>query len=768
MDEKKSIRQIIYREYVKTALLPILMVALILIMLHFVIIYYVEGLVKDALLEEAKFNITEITSREVKNINLTIDQIMQHAQILQKENERLFNNPEAFGSVNEMPLFEVAKNGVTYKTNNNGGSSVWYSSLTTMTDLTLEKAVRTEAMDPIFKALLEADDMIVGIYFNSYDSMNRYYPFLNEVYNVFEPNMDIPDFNFYYLADEQHDKSHGPAWTDVYLDPAGQGWMASCVVPIYNNKDFLEGVTGIDITIDSIVNNILDLKLPWEASAVLVDSEGVILAMPESAETIFKLKELRHQVYSETVKQDTLKPEAFNLFKNKDPIIASQIETFFNSGNEIGDFEVNGKFYFLTKSVIKETGWSLLVLVDKSIIQEPVMKIDTVARKLGVIAFIIMGLFYVLFLFYLLFKTKRIANYISSPIIHVADKTSNMIDNLQNVNFDNEDTDIKEIYLLNENFNIMAQKLSNVYSDLEDKVEQRTLELTEMYDNLQDVNKELKSANLQLIHQEKMASIGQLAAGVAHEINNPMGFIISNISLLQEYIDKLIEYMNTMEINFDRFENVMITQEIITILKSEMNALKKKLEIDYIQNDVSDLLVETLEGTNRVKNIVQELKVFSRSEVEETQADLNAALDNVINMIWSELKYKVEIIKDYGELSLTYCHVDQLKQVFINLLLNATHAIQEKGTITIKTYEQDQKILIEISDTGKGIPESIISKIFDPFFTTKETGEGTGLGLSISYEIIKSHEGSLSVESQVEKGTTFTIAIPIIKIEHQK
>jgi len=485
--------------------------------------------------------------------------------------------------------------------------------------------------------------------------------------------------------------------------------------------------------------------------------------MPESAETIFKLKELRHQVYSETVKQDTLKPEAFNLFKNKDPIIASQIEAFFNSGSEIGDLEVNGKSYFLTKAIIKETGWSLLVLVDKSIIQEPVIKIDTVAKKSGVIAFIIMVLLYILFLFYLLFKTKRISNYISGPIIHVADKTSNMVENLQNVNFYSEDTDIKEIYLLNENFNTMAQKLSNVYSDLENKVEQRTLELTEMYDNLQAVNKELQSANLQLIHQEKMASIGQLAAGVAHEINNPMGFIISNVSLLQEYIDKLIEYMKTMEITFDKFESTSITQEIIAIIKSDMNALKQKLEIDYIQNDVSDLLLETLEGTNRVKNIVQELKVFSRSEVEETQADMNAALDNVINMIWSELKYKVEVIKDYSELPLTYCHVDQLKQVFINLLMNATHAIQEKGTITIKTYEQDQQILISISDTGKGIPESIISKIFDPFFTTKETGEGTGLGLSISYEIIKSHEGSLSVESHVGEGTTFTISIPIMK-----
>ncbi|MBF4694176.1 ATP-binding protein [Fusibacter ferrireducens] len=762
MDEKKSIRQIIYREYVKAALLPILMVALLLIMVHFVIIFYVESFIKEALLEEAKFNITEITSREAKNINMTIEQIVQHAEILQKENERLFDDPESFGVTQESPVFKVAENGVTYKSNNNGGSSLWYSSLTPMTDLTLAKAIKTEAMDPIFKAILEADNMIVGIYFNSYDSMNRYYPFLDEVYHVFEPNMHIPNFNFYYLANADHNPSRKPVWTDVYLDPAGQGWMASCVVPIYNDEAFLEGVTGIDITIDNIVNNILDLKLPWEASAILVDSEGVILAMPESAEAIFELKELRHEVYSETVKQDTLKPEAFNLFKNKDPVIASQIEAFFNSGNSIGDFEANGKSYFLTQSMIDATGWSLLVLVDKSVVQEPVRAIDEMAQKLGSIAFVAMGLFYILFLFYLLLKTKRVANYISNPIIHVADKTSDMIDNLSNVNFIDEDIEIKEINLLNHNFNAMAQKLSNVYTDLENKVAQRTLELTEMYDNLQEVNKELKSANLQLIHQEKMASIGQLAAGVAHEINNPMGFIISNIALLQGYIEKLMAYINTMESTLGRFEGTPVTPEHIALIQSDLNAVKERLEIEYIQDDVVDLLVETLEGTNRVKNIVQELKVFSRSEVEETQADLNEALDNVLNIIWSELKYKVEIVKDYGELPLTYCHVDQLKQVFINLLINAAHAIQVNGTITIKTYERDDRILILISDTGKGIPESIISKIFDPFFTTKEIGEGTGLGLSISYEIIKSHEGTLSVESTVGEGTTFTISLPVV------
>ena len=765
MNEKKSIRQIIYQEYVKSALLPILVVAFILMLMHFITINYMDDLVKGALLEGAQFNITEITSREVKNINLTIEQIMQHAEILQKENERLFTDPEEFGRPHELPLFDKAENGVTYKVNNNGGSSVWYSSLTPMTDKTLEKAVKTEAMDPLFKELLKADDMIVGIYFNSFDSMNRYTPFLDEVYNVFEPNMNIPDFNFYYLADRVHNESGGPVWTDVYLDPAGQGWMASCIVPIYNG-DFLEGVTGIDITIDSIVNNILDLKLPWDASAFLVDSKGVILAMPESVEDIFKLKELRQQTYSETIKQDTLKPEAFNLFKNKDLLIASQIETFFSSGSEIGDFEVNGESYFLTKSTITETGWSLLILVDKSIIQEPVAKINETAKSLGVIALGIMFLLYISILIYLIFKTRRVANYISSPIIRVADKTSIMINNLQSVNFDIEESEIKEIYLLNENFNTMARELYNVYSELENKVTQRTAELTEMYDSLQEVNKELKSANLQLIQQEKMASIGQLAAGVAHEINNPMGFIISNVSLMQEYIDKLLEYVEWMEMTFEKFENMEITQKIISDVKLDMNELRKKLEIGYIQDDISDLLIETLEGTNRVKTIVHELKVFSRSDEDKTLADINAALDNVINILWSELKYKVKLTKDYGELPQIYCHVGQLKQVFMNILINASHAIESQGTINIKTYEQDKAILIVISDTGKGISEAIISKIFDPFFTTKEIGKGTGLGLSISYEIIKSHEGSITVESNVGDGTTFTIVIPIIKTGH--
>lgn len=764
--DKKTVKYIIYHEYIKAALLPILLVELMLLIMYFTITNYVEKSTKDTLLSEAKANISEISSREAKNINQQIAEITTLSEMLQKENSRVFQKPAAFTMPSAMPEMGLWKNGVTYKLNNNGGSSVWYSSITPFNDLTMKKVIQTESMDPMFKVVLESNDNIVGIYFNSNDSMCRYYPFLPEVYNVFEPTMDIPLFNFYYLADQEHNPSEKTVWTDVYLDPAGQGWMASCITPIYNNDKVLEGVTGIDITVDKMVQNILNLKLPWNAGAFLVDQNGVILAMPESIESALNLKELRAQVYESTVKQDTLKPEEFNLFKNEDPKVVQQIDAIWKNGDSVNEFVIGDKQYFLTQGTITETGWRLMMLVDQDIVLEPIMVLDQLTKRTGFIAFCMMIVFYAAFFSYLMYKSKKVAENIAKPIMQIALKTSEMMVDVEHMSYIGLDTEIEEIDLLSKNFTIMAQELKAFSEEMESKVKQRTLELTEMYDRLDASKKELEKANMQIIHQEKMASIGQLAAGVAHEINNPMGFIISNVSQMKKYASKLFKYLEANEKILDEIAAKDLNNLQIADLQQqfdEVAALKNQLDIEFVKEDVNSLIDDTLEGTNRVKVIVQELRTFSRNDVQRSMADLNAGIDSVINIIWNELKYKVNLVRDYGEIPMTYCNIGQLNQVFMNILLNAAHAIEDNGEIRIKSRQEADQILIEISDTGHGISPEIINKIFDPFFTTKEIGKGTGLGLSISYEIVKSYGGNVIVESKVGVGTTFIISIPIVE-----
>ncbi|RJQ20819.1 MAG: PAS domain S-box protein [Nitrospiraceae bacterium] len=283
-----------------------------------------------------------------------------------------------------------------------------------------------------------------------------------------------------------------------------------------------------------------------------------------------------------------------------------------------------------------------------------------------------------------------------------------------------------------------------------------TTEVKNITRKLEDAYTELKSTQTQILQREKMASIGQLAAGVAHEINNPMGFISSNLGTLGKYMNKLTEF-------------VARQGEIIDSLKSPEAAegireLKRKLKLDYVLEDIGQLINESLEGADRVKNIVQNLKTFSRvDEAEYKHVDINECIESTLNIVWNELKYNATVVKEYGELPLTKCYPQQLNQVFMNLLVNAAQAIEKQGEIKIKTWNGDGSVNVAISDTGCGIPEDKLSRIFEPFYTTKPVGKGTGLGLSITYDIVKKHNGDITVESETGKGTTFTVRIPVVE-----
>ena len=281
--------------------------------------------------------------------------------------------------------------------------------------------------------------------------------------------------------------------------------------------------------------------------------------------------------------------------------------------------------------------------------------------------------------------------------------------------------------------------------------------LKKVNDKLRKAYADLQSAQSQILQQEKMASIGQLAAGIAHEVNNPMGFIISNLGSLQKYINRLEEFIKMQTETIERLapENPDSGAILETIREN-----KRSLKLDYILEDSENLIKESLDGADRVKHIVQNLKDFSRiDETEIKLADINQGLESTINIVWNELKYKITLHKDYGDLPLIRCNPGQMNQVFLNILINAAQAIDKQGDIFVKTWHDNGHVHISISDTGCGIPSDKIRRIFEPFFTTKEVGKGTGLGLSIAYDIVKKHRGSIKVKSAVDKGSVFTITL---------
>jgi len=283
--------------------------------------------------------------------------------------------------------------------------------------------------------------------------------------------------------------------------------------------------------------------------------------------------------------------------------------------------------------------------------------------------------------------------------------------------------------------------------------------LTNMLYDLNIAHNELKCAQKKLIQAEKMASIGQLAAGVAHEINNPLGFVTSNIATLKKYISRICDFLNQLSALQTAVKRKDIKKAVN--VQNNIGDLENELGVKYILNDVTKLIEESQEGVSRIKKIVVDLKTFSHQDDNiRGDTDLNEVIDGIVNIVWNEIKYKIKLIKEYGDIPLIIANTQQMGQVFINLLVNASQAIRKQGTILVKTYLANERVCVEISDDGQGIPEEIIDKIFDPFFTTKKVGQGTGLGLSISYDIIKAHGGEIIVESRQGNGAKFTVTFP--------
>ncbi|MBU1365850.1 MAG: cache domain-containing protein [Gammaproteobacteria bacterium] len=300
-------------------------------------------------------------------------------------------------------------------------------------------------------------------------------------------------------------------------------------------------------------------------------------------------------------------------------------------------------------------------------------------------------------------------------------------------------------------------KISHYIAVLEDISERKRqeLELKKNYEHLRVLNEQLENAQNQLLQSEKMASIGQLAAGVAHEINNPIGFVNSNLGTLKNYVDELLNVIHA----YSAADPLLAGHPEFS---ASIAARKAEADLDFLGDDIQSLIKESREGIARVTRIVQDLKDFSRIDsMDWAEANLEQGLDSTLNIAMNEIKFKADIVKEYAGIPDIECLGSQLNQVFMNLLVNAAHAIETRGTITIRTGRTDDAVWVEIADTGRGIPPENLKRIFDPFFTTKAVGKGTGLGLSLAYSIVQKHHGKLDVSSKVGVGSCFRVEIPV-------
>jgi two-component system NtrC family sensor kinase len=359
---------------------------------------------------------------------------------------------------------------------------------------------------------------------------------------------------------------------------------------------------------------------------------------------------------------------------------------------------------------------------------------NAVLKNVNYAFFSVVGTVIVLLIITILFAS----NTILKPL-------NDLVAALQNVQLGDKPVEIPiksdtEIGLLTESFNQMSRNVIQARSDLKKKITE-----------LEAANSELKETQSRLVHSSKMVSLGQLVAGVAHELNNPIGFIYSNMGHLREYSDKLLKFAEAAEEN-----------------PASVTEMKQQLDIEYIKEDLPKLVSSCEDGARRTRDIVLGLRNFSRLEESKLkEVDIHESIDNTLNLLAGETKNRIQVLRDYGKLPLVTCYASQVNQVFMNILSNAVQAIEGPGNIWITTRLQSrpdgkEQVQISFQDSGKGMTPQVMEKIFDPFFSTKGVGQGTGLGLSISYGIIQSHGGEILVKSQVGIGTEFIVLIPVV------
>jgi len=297
------------------------------------------------------------------------------------------------------------------------------------------------------------------------------------------------------------------------------------------------------------------------------------------------------------------------------------------------------------------------------------------------------------------------------------------------------------------------QMIEELTRGLEDKVRVRTEQLRAANEELQAAYRDLQLTQVQLIQREKMASVGQLVAGVAHELNNPIGFVYSNVGTLDDFVKRLRAILD-----------VYRAVPLADAEQARVDERWKQLKVDYALKYVDSMIEGIREGAERARKIVRDLRVFARTDADVWQAvDLHEELESSLTLVNHLLKDRVTVHRTFGRVPPVECVRSQIDQVFLNLLANAAQAITGPGAITLETRVEDGEAVVAVSDTGAGIAPDVLGRIFDPFFTTKPVGEGTGLGLSISYEIVKKHGGDIRAESPPGGGATFTVRLPLTR-----
>lgn len=785
----------IWKNYLKTSLIPAVLIAILFFSVYFLtnswsqnkMTSFLKTEVNDELLQTAEIGSNVIEQQLLGIEYITKTYTAQNRLALISENKL---------SEEDAARLSYTENGIYYTTNDTvkGGAAVFYSGAVPVNEAERKKVIRLLATQELMKDIQQSNPLVASLYFNTFDSLNVIYPYF-DVVEQYAPHMDIPTFNFYYEADATHNPERVVKWTDVYLDPAGHGWMASCIAPVYNG-DFLEGVAGIDLTVGTITKQVLNMEIPWGGYGILVGKDGTILALPEDGENDWGLSELTDHTYEEAIMQDTYKPDQFNLFKRDE---LNDFATNLQSDSSgFSSFTLNGDAKVASWNTISETGWKLILIVPEQNIYAQVEATGTQLFRIGLIMIAILIFVYSIIMTILFKQSRKMCLNISMPL----SKINTIVGKIGSGEYyqEQEDFDVKEIQ---ETANIvikMGHQLGDANNELlsaQEKIRENEAYLQALVKSIDDVVLEVDENGVfknirtsdednlvigftkgetqtvfNLLNPEKaeeylncikeVIATGNPAT-IEYQLTTPKGLrwfqgrialILNNsrtVAVSSRDITEQKELSNSVIIARDEAEKASLakTQFLSNMsheLRTPLNAVlgfAQVLELDPSEpltksqgecvNEIEKAGSHLLELINEVLDLAKIESGKISISIEPTSVSL--IMEETLSLILPMAhKYNITINSNIVHCQ-KYVFADKvrIKQVLLNLLSNAIKYNKENGTIDFYCEQVGNNILFHVVDTGIGISEQELQLIFEPFHRSSTTKNSVeGTGIGLS------------------------------------
>jgi len=818
----QGLRQWIWRAFVQSALIPLVLVETVLIAVYLL----ANGAIRDAQIEHlrevALYDLQAAARQESRSIDQQLSQVAELTLLYRNlTGEALL----ADTPTPPAPVLALTPDGVRHSPRDDGGAAVFYANSTRADRHDLDKVARMRALDPLMRQITQRNPLVASIYFNSWDSYNHIYPWFFTP-DQYPRDMVIPDYNFYYLADAEHNPSRGLVWTDVYLDPAGHGWMMSAIAPVYRG-DFLEGVVGLDITVGALLEQIGRLQLPWDGYAVLVSDELNIMALPAPGEADFGLAELTRHSYDEAIRRELFKPEDFNLERRAQTRALAAAMRAQDQG--VLALELGGRQRLMAWTTIEQTGWHLLTVVDE---QQVFARTEALAERYERIGYLLIAglvLFYAVFFAVMWLRARRLSDRLTTPIAGI----SRMMDQIGRGHWRPEpvDSPIEELGRMAADTSAMGIQLERSEAHRREVQERLELVLESATESLWE--RDLASGTLRLrgrfckrfglggerideadflarVHPEDLPRI-QLARErvqqgadtyYASEFrfadgNGRYHWLLSRGRVLERDPDSgVATLMAGTHVDIDALKQTEADLRHATLeaqlasqaksrfissisheLRTPLNAIHGFAQLmimereEHGRREGDDYLDEILRASQHLDQLVADLLEWSSIQAEKPRLELQPVkvrqvMQECAELVEPDVRLKgLQFNLDLPEDELCVpADPRRLRQVLLNLLSNAIKYNSPQGHVTLSYQVAAGYIRLLVEDTGLGIAPELQGQLFEPFqrLGRENTSiQGTGIGLSLCREFAALMNGRMGLHSEAGIGSSFWIELPL-------